>query len=244
MHWPGRATQRRRDDIRQERLREGRLWVDEADGGKEKRRDGEKERRRDGETDARPRAAVYGPDWQPVLRFHEYLELMRSGDRFAIRCRSCRHLLCPGDENYKRHTLMRVRDLEAFSGKQLPSGEPYRGVYQEFCCPGCGTLLEANVGESKPPGQRIGQIDELGAFKVSAFIDEYYLPRVSLGQIATLRELLGIPADLDGTVLHTREPVAGFDVGLPFCAPTGTAKITHDSTNAENTVIRILSPRR
>ena len=48
------------------------------------------------------------------------------------------------------------------------------------------TLLEANVGESKSPGQRVGQVDEVGAFKVSAFIDEFYLSRVAIGQIATV----------------------------------------------------------
>jgi HlyD family secretion protein len=48
------------------------------------------------------------------------------------------------------------------------------------------TLLEANVGESKSPGQRVGQVDEVGAFKVSAFVDEFYLSRVTIGQIATV----------------------------------------------------------
>lgn len=48
------------------------------------------------------------------------------------------------------------------------------------------TLLEANLGESKSPGQRIGQVDEVGAFKVSAFVDEFYLSRVAIGQVATV----------------------------------------------------------
>jgi HlyD family secretion protein len=52
------------------------------------------------------------------------------------------------------------------------------------------TLLEANVGESKAPGQRVGQVDEVGAFKVNAFVDEFYLARVTIGQIADV--------DIDG----------------------------------------------
>lgn len=52
------------------------------------------------------------------------------------------------------------------------------------------TLLEANVGESKSPGTRIGQVDEVGVFKVNAFVDEFYLSRVTIGQVATV--------DLDG----------------------------------------------
>jgi HlyD family secretion protein len=52
------------------------------------------------------------------------------------------------------------------------------------------TLLEANVGESKAAGQRVGQVDEVNAFKVNAFIDEFYISRVTIGQVAT--------ADIDG----------------------------------------------
>jgi HlyD family secretion protein len=52
------------------------------------------------------------------------------------------------------------------------------------------TLLEANVGESKAAGQRVGQVDEVGAFKVNAFVDEFYLARVTIGQLADV--------DIDG----------------------------------------------
>lgn len=48
------------------------------------------------------------------------------------------------------------------------------------------TTLEAHVGESKSAGQRLGQIDEMNAFKVTSFIDEFYLGRVALGQRATV----------------------------------------------------------
>ena len=52
------------------------------------------------------------------------------------------------------------------------------------------TLLQANPGESKAPGQRVGQVDEQNKFKVSAFVDEFYLSRVTMGQLAEV--------DLDG----------------------------------------------
>jgi HlyD family secretion protein len=77
------------------------------------------------------------------------------------------------------------------------------------------TLLEANVGESKPPGQRIGQIDELGAFKVSAFIDEFYLPRVSVGQVATL-ELAGDAYALEVAKIFPDVRNRQFEVELSF----------------------------
>jgi HlyD family secretion protein len=52
------------------------------------------------------------------------------------------------------------------------------------------TTLNANVGEAKNAGQRIGQIDQLASSKVMALVDEFYLTRVSAGQIAA--------ADIDG----------------------------------------------
>ncbi len=44
------------------------------------------------------------------------------------------------------------------------------------------TSLNAEIGESKAPGQRLGQVDVLDGFKVRAGIDEHYLPRISIGQ--------------------------------------------------------------
>jgi len=53
------------------------------------------------------------------------------------------------------------------------------------------TSLEAHLGESKLPGQRLGQIDQVDGFKVVTLVDEHYLARVSAGQNAT--------ADIGGT---------------------------------------------
>jgi HlyD family secretion protein len=47
------------------------------------------------------------------------------------------------------------------------------------------TSLEAHLGESKLPGQRLGQIDQVDGFKVVALVDEHYLARVGAGQNAT-----------------------------------------------------------
>src|SRR6185312_3373980 len=47
------------------------------------------------------------------------------------------------------------------------------------------TMLDAHLGESRAAGQRIGQVDRTDGFKVEALIDEHYLQRVTVGQIAT-----------------------------------------------------------
>ncbi len=47
------------------------------------------------------------------------------------------------------------------------------------------TSLDAEVGELKSRGERLGQIDVLDSFKIQAAVDEYYISRVSTGQMAT-----------------------------------------------------------
>ena len=44
------------------------------------------------------------------------------------------------------------------------------------------TALNAEVGQSKPAGAVLGQVDSLDRFKMMAQIDEFYLGRVALGQ--------------------------------------------------------------
>ena len=90
------------------------------------------------------------------------------------------------------------------------------------------TLLQANPGESKAPGQRVGQVDEQHKFKVSAFVDEFYLSRVTLGQLAEV--------DLDGkryelTVVKEYPDVRDrqFEIDLAF-AGTAPAQIRRGQT--------------
>ncbi len=47
------------------------------------------------------------------------------------------------------------------------------------------TSLDAEIGQSKTKGQRLGQIDVLSGFKVRADIDEHYISRIYTGQIGT-----------------------------------------------------------
>jgi len=47
------------------------------------------------------------------------------------------------------------------------------------------TFLDAKVGESKSNGQRLGQVDLINQYKVSAQIDEFYVSRVKKGQAAS-----------------------------------------------------------
>jgi acetone carboxylase, gamma subunit len=80
------------------------------------------------------------------MRIHEYLEIAtdEKGER-QIRCLRCDHRFCGPEENYKLHALVRVRELADVPLRSLRSGEPPFVRYQEFICPGCGTLLEVDA---------------------------------------------------------------------------------------------------
>lgn len=47
------------------------------------------------------------------------------------------------------------------------------------------TFLDAQVGESKSNGQRLGQVDLIDQYKVTAQVDEFYVSRVAKGQMAS-----------------------------------------------------------
>jgi HlyD family secretion protein len=48
------------------------------------------------------------------------------------------------------------------------------------------TGFELKVGEVIGPGQRIGQVDTVDAYKITAMVDEFYLGRVAFGQPASV----------------------------------------------------------
>lgn len=81
-----------------------------------------------------------------IMRFHEYLEIVEknSGER-VILCLKCGNQFCTALENYKNFTIYRENDLAGIKGRFLASGEEPFVVYQEYICPGCGTLLEVDV---------------------------------------------------------------------------------------------------
>jgi acetone carboxylase gamma subunit len=80
------------------------------------------------------------------MRIHEYLEIVCKGEgqKAVIRCMKCGYEFCPADENYKKYTLVWERDLKDLPLRTPVSGDPMFTRYQEFICPGCGTLLDVN----------------------------------------------------------------------------------------------------
>jgi HlyD family secretion protein len=89
------------------------------------------------------------------------------------------------DEEFGANQLTRMNEaLEAMNRNLAVARDNLRNLVITAPIDGQLTMLEANAGESKAPGQRVGQVDEQNAFKVSAFVDEFYLSRVTVGQLA------------------------------------------------------------
>lgn len=77
------------------------------------------------------------------------------------------------------------------------------------------TSLDVHVGQSKLPGQRLGQIDQTESFKVVAQVDEHYLARVAPGQDATA-QLDGIEQRLRVVKVYPEVRERQFKVDLTF----------------------------
>lgn len=79
------------------------------------------------------------------MRIHEYLEIRDSPAGKVTVCRKCEHEFGPASQNYKLGALYRERDPGEMPLRGVRSGESSFVVYQEYLCPGCGTLLEVDL---------------------------------------------------------------------------------------------------
>ena len=77
------------------------------------------------------------------------------------------------------------------------------------------TSLNAEIGESKGRGERLGQIDDVDRFKATAFVNEFYLSRVRVGQRAEL-EVNGRHYDLEISKVYPNVQASQFEVDLRF----------------------------
>jgi HlyD family secretion protein len=99
------------------------------------------------------------------------------------------------DEKFQTQQLTQLRDaIKATQENIGMAGETLQSLAAKAPITGQLTSLDAELGAAKTPGQRIGQIDDLTAYKAEASVDEFYLGRVAIGQPAT--------ADIDGHIHH------------------------------------------
>jgi len=83
------------------------------------------------------------------------------------------------------------------------------------------TSLNAELGESKARGERLGQIDDVDRFKATALVNEFYLNRVRIGQQAQL-EIDGRDYQLEVNKVYPEVQASQFEIDLRFVgdAPT------------------------
>ena len=99
------------------------------------------------------------------------------------------------DEKFQTQQLTQLRDaIKATQNNIGMAGETLESLAAKAPITGQLTALDAELGAAKSPGQRIGQIDDLTAYKAEASVDEFYLGRVAIGQPAT--------AQIDGQIHH------------------------------------------
>jgi len=77
------------------------------------------------------------------------------------------------------------------------------------------TAFDVEVGESKAPGERLGQIDDVDRFKVTARVDEFYVTRVRRDQVAEFI-LVGTTYALAVTKVYPEIEGGQFEVDLAF----------------------------
>ncbi len=81
------------------------------------------------------------------------------------------------------------------------------------------TSMDAELGESKSRGERLGQIDDVDRFKATAFVNEFYLNRVLIGQQAQL-EVNGREYKLEISKIYPEVQASQFEIDLRFTADT------------------------
>jgi HlyD family secretion protein len=95
-------------------------------------------------------------------------------------------------KSYKNDSLDRFRqliDLDASEIRMMQSLEGARKILDNLIirAPITGQLTRQQLyaGQNISPGQRLGQVDTVGSYKVRVPIDELYLPRIEAGLPAT-----------------------------------------------------------
>lgn len=81
------------------------------------------------------------------------------------------------------------------------------------------TALDLEPGQSIAQGERLGQIDDPGSFKLVALIDEYYISRIAVGQLATT-EFDGRAYEIRVTKVYPQVRNGQFEVDLIFTTST------------------------
>ncbi|MEP2671664.1 MAG: efflux RND transporter periplasmic adaptor subunit [Cyclobacteriaceae bacterium] len=129
-------------------------------------------------------------------------------------------------EVYRKDSLNRIsqlRDIDASESKMRLNLEGVGKILDnlKLRAPIAGQLSrpQLEVGQSVAQGQRLGQVDILGSYKVRVPIDELYLPRISTGLHATT-PFAGKDYSLVITYIYPTITNGRFEVDMDFDGET------------------------
>lgn len=129
-------------------------------------------------------------------------------------------------EVYKNDSLDRIRQLRELSYSERKMSQSLEGVGRILDnliirAPINGQLTrpQLDVGQSISTGQRLGQVDVVGSYKVRVEIDELYLPRISEGLKATTT-FAGKDYELVITYVYPNVTNGRFPVDMNFTSET------------------------
>jgi HlyD family secretion protein len=127
------------------------------------------------------------------------------------------------DRKFQGEQITQLRAaVKTIQGNLNMAGETLDSLTVRAPITGQLTGLDAYLGEAKSAGQRIGQVDQLDDYKVEADIDEFYLPRVAVGQSATV-EIDGREQRLELAKVYPQVRDRQFKVDLLFAPAVGHA---------------------
>ena len=148
-------------------------------------------------------------------------DLLAIRDELAY-ARRRRDLTARGAEQQAAQRRVQTRDMAASVGRLRENLALVRRSSTNLAvrAPVAGQVsgLQAEVGELKTRGNRLGQIDVLDAVKVRALIDEHYLPRVAPGQRATAT-VGGVAYALVVRTVYPEVTAGRFEAELVFAGP-------------------------
>jgi HlyD family secretion protein len=122
------------------------------------------------------------------------------------------------DDKFRNEQLAQLRGSIATTRENLAmAGTTLDSLIVKAPITGQLTALDAELGAAKTPGQRVGQIDDTGGYKVEAAVDEFYLGRVKIGQLAAA-ESNGATWKLEVAKVYPQVTERQFKVDLYFAA--------------------------
>lgn len=125
-------------------------------------------------------------------------------------------------EVYRKDSLARIEQLRDIDASERRMRENLEGVGKildnlKIKAPINGQLSrpQLEIGQAVTQGQRLGQVDMLGSYKVRVPIDELYLPRISTGLHATT-SFAGKDHSLVITYIYPTITNGRFEVDMDF----------------------------